>query len=913
MRSALLLFLSATLAPAARLPVAFEPNRGQQPGSAEFLVHTPGAAVTLAAGRAEWISREGRIAVVFESARRGVHGEGEDALPGVVNYLGFGRPTPLTNIPTYARVRYRQLYPGIDVVYYVNEGRLEYDLVLAAGADPRRIRMRVDGAGSLRIDDAGDLVIAAAGNQLRQHLPAIYQEVDGRRHSVAGHYLLRGREVRFAVGAYDRSRPLVIDPALTWATYLLPTATGVTTSTAQPFAMALDSSGNVYLAGSALLSTGYNAMYVAKLNSTGTTAAYVTLIGGTDGDTLGDAIALDAAGNIILAGATDSLDYYYYEMADAYYLSPYTAPGYSADAIIFKLDNAAQNLYFGHYVGGSGSDYYYGLATDKSGNIYCAGATTSPDLLVGNANGTNAAQMTLGGAVDAFVQEFNSVGSLVYSTYLGGSGNDYGYAIAADAAGNAYVTGSTVSSNFPKAGTPFQSALKGGTDAFVAKIAPTTGTLVYSTYLGGSANDAGYGIAVDSSGAVYLTGETASPDFPLLGPYQSSNAGGASDAFVTKLAGSGSSLVYSTYLGGSGADAGLGIAIDGAGNAYLTGSTTSTDYPVSSDAFQRTNQGAGGAPNAMVTALNPAGSGLLFSSYLGGNGAQKASVGDFGNAIAVNCAAGLVVAGSTSSNNFPATSGSYTATYPGGTTAGFVAQIAAGGGIPAITPGGIVNNANFATGPVAPGSIVSIFGTGLASSTQVFAGFPLTTSLAGTTVTVNGINAPMFYASSSQINIQVPFEVGAGPAVMVVSNACGSSGDVNFTVAQAAPYILQTAGGQAILENQDYSVNGPNNPAKVGSIAQVFLIGIGPVSNVPADGTAASLTTLSPSTLPWSATIGSHPTPFSPYQFLGLAPGWVGLDQANLVVPPGLSTGSYPVVITINGVQSNGPTMYVTQ
>jgi uncharacterized protein (TIGR03437 family) len=461
------------------------------------------------------------------------------------------------------------------------------------------------------------------------------------------------------------------------------------------------------------------------------------------------------------------------------------------------------------------------------------------------------------------------------------------------------------------AGSPFQSALKGGSDAFVAKIAPNTGTLVYSTYLGGSANDEGNAIAVDSSGAVYITGDTASPDFPLLGAYQASNAGGTSDAFVAKLAGSGSSLLYSTYLGGSGSDAGLAIAVDGGGNAYITGSTTSTNYPITSDAFQSTNNGTGGAPNAMVTALNPAGSGLLFSSYLGGNGAEKASVGDFGNAIAVNCAAGLVVAGSTSSNNFPTTRGVYTASYPGGTTDTFVAQIAAGGGIPAITPGGVVNNANFASGPVAPGSIVSIFGTGLAPSTQVFTGFPLTNSLAGTTVTVNGINAPMFYASSTQINIQVPFEVGAGPAVMTVNNSCGSSGDVNFTVAQAAPYILQTGAGEAILLNQDYTVNGPNNPAKVGSVAQIYLIGIGPVTNTPADGTAANPLPppFSQSTLPYSATIGGWSTAV---QFLGLAPTWVGLDQANLTVP-GLSTGAYPVVITVNGVESNGPTMYVTQ
>src|ERR1017187_1746872 len=213
MRSVLLLFVSAALAAAARLPVAFEPNRGQEPGPAEFIVHTSGAALTLRAGRAEWISRQARVAVVFESARRGAQGQGEQALPGVVNYLIGNQPSRwLKNIPTYSRLRYQQLYPGVDVVYYVNEGRLEYDLVLARGADPGRIRLRVEGAQGLRVDDAGDLVIATAGGELRQHRPIVYQESNGERRQVAGRYQLRGSEVRFALGSYDRSRQLVIDP-----------------------------------------------------------------------------------------------------------------------------------------------------------------------------------------------------------------------------------------------------------------------------------------------------------------------------------------------------------------------------------------------------------------------------------------------------------------------------------------------------------------------------------------------------------------------------------------------------------------------------------------------------------------------------------------------------------------------------
>jgi uncharacterized protein (TIGR03437 family) len=910
----MLLFLGAALAPAARLPVAFEPNRGQEPGPAEFVVHTSGAALTLRAGRAEWISRKARVAVAFESARP-VHGEGEDALPGVVNYLIGNQPSGwFKNIPTYSRVRYRQLYKGVDVVYYVKDGRLEYDLELARGADPGRIRLRVEGAQALRVDDTGDLVIATAGGELCQHRPIVYQESNGARRQVAGRYELRGTEVRFAVGKYDRSQPLVIDPALTWATYLLPT----NSTNAEPSGVALDSAGNVYLTGTAYTTAGYDYCFVAKLNSSGTTAAYVTLIGGSGGDSIASAIALDSAGNIYLAGATDSA---YFPTTDPYYsyLSyyPYEYPGYNADAFVMKFDNQATTLAFSNYFGGSGYDSFNSLALDANDNVYLVGTTSSPDLEVS----TGSAQTTLRGKSNAFVVAFSSAGVGIYSTYLGGTGTDAGNAIAVDSSGDAFVTGSTTSSNFPVAGTPLQSTLSGGSDAFVAKLGPPLGALIYSTYLGGSGNDEGLGIAVDKSGAVFITGDTASPNFPVLGGYQATYGGGASNAFVTRLAGSGSSLLYSTYLGGSGSDVGYSVAIDSTGNAYVTGSTTSTNFPTTSDAFQSSNHGT---TNAFVTGLNPSGSGLLFSSYLGGSGtatipAGTTNYGDYGTAVAVNCAAGLVVAGVTTSTNFPSASetitgaGTSTVSNPSNAPDAFVAQIAAGGGVPSITPGGIANNGE--AGPAAPGAVVSIYGTGLAPFTQISNTFPLSTSLAGVTVTVNGVNAPMYFASSGQINIQLPNAIAPGPASVTVSNSCGSSGQVSFQVAQTAPYIVQNSGQAAVLNfiasTGLYTLNGPDNPAKVGSTVSVYLTGIGPVTHTPVDGAAASLTQLSYSTLQssatatiggWSSTVG----------FLGLAPGWVGLDQANLVVPA-LSTGPYPVVITINNVPSNGPMMYVTQ
>jgi uncharacterized protein (TIGR03437 family) len=907
MRCAILLSLSVALASAARLPVAFEPNRGQDSGASEFVARTSGAALTLGPGRAEWISRQARVAVVFASARRGVHGQGEEKLPGVVNYIEGNRPERwVKGIPTYARVRYAQMYPGIDVVYYVNDGRLEYDLVLAPGADPGRIRLRVEGGQALRVDDGGDLVIATAGGELRQHRPIVYQDIDGQRRQVAGRYQLRGREVRFALARYDRAAGLVIDPALTWASYILDT--GGVSGTAS--GVALDPSGNVYMTGTLLASSGYYGCFIAQLNSAGTTVAY-TYIGAAppagysgNGDVTCNAIAVDTTGKIYVAGETDSA----YLYADTGYLNYY--PGYTFDAFVMKLDSTP-DVYFSHYFGGSGTDMFNGIALDGQNNVYLTGSTNSPDLPVK----AGAAQTSLHGKTsNAFVVAFTSVGVGTYSTYLGGTGADYGNAIAANAAGDAFVTGSTTSTNFPMMGAPYQSTLKGTQNAFVSKIGAGGGALIYSTYLGGSGNDEGLGIAVDPSGAAYITGGTTSANFPVTaGAYQSTLAG-STNAFVTRLDGGGKTLLYSTYLGGGGSDGGTAIAIDSAGNAYLTGSTTSTNFPVTGDAFQSSNQGT---TNAFVAGLNPAGSGLLFASYLGGNGAASVlkgatNYGDYGTGVAVNCGAGLVVTGVTTSTNFPVTGGGIGQTYPGSGPEAFVARVGYGGGIPDVAVGGVVNDADFAAGPVAPGSLVAIFGSGLAASEQTFTGFPLTTSLAGVTVNVNGANAPMFYAGSGQVNIQLPFATGVGTAELTVSDGCGSSGQAAFNVAQAAPHIFQNAAGQATaVLNQDYSVNGPTNPAKTGSIVMVYLTGIGPVSNQPADGAAASMTQLSPSLLqPWSATVSGWA---ANVDWVGLAPGYVGLDQANVTVPTGLSTGYYPIILSVGGVASNGPSIYVTE
>jgi len=365
--------------------------------------------------------------------------------------------------------------------------------------------------------------------------------------------------------------------------------------------------------------------------------SYSTYLGGSTGDDIGKGIAVDASGNAYVAGYTTSTDFPLQ--------SPYQGTNRgSSDAFITKLTSAGNALSYSTYLGGSGADYGTGIAVDASGNAYVTGYTDSTNFPL-----QSAYQGTLAGGYDAFITKFTSAGSLVYSTYLGGSSSDFGYGIAVDASGNAYVTGNTTSNPFPTTAGSFQTTYQGGSDpffgggdAFITKLSSTGSALSYSTYLGGTGSDFGYGIAVDASGYAYLAGYTTSADFPTSTAYQATLKGDA-DAFITKLSSTGSALSYSTYLGGTDVDSGYGIAVDASGNAYVTGQTYSKNFPMQGP-FQAT---VGGLSDAFITKLSSAGNTLSFSTYLGGSGA------DYGSGIAVDASGSAYVAGYTSSGNFP--------------------------------------------------------------------------------------------------------------------------------------------------------------------------------------------------------------------------------------------------------------------
>ncbi|PYP19022.1 MAG: hypothetical protein DMD54_03995 [Gemmatimonadetes bacterium] len=519
-----------------RLPLQFEANQGQAHQDVRFLSRGPGYSLYLTAAEAVLVlsrpnpegkhdgrsapgQREAQVQAMPVALRMSIVGaapaplvSGREELPGKANYfIGKDSAKWRTNVPTYAKVHYREVYPGIDLIYYGNQRQLEYDFVVAPGADPKKIGLGFKGADKLEIDEQGELVLHVSGGAIRQHKPVVYQEIDGTRQEIAGSYVLRGASrVGFQVAAYDRSRPLIIDPVV---------------------------------------------------------LSYSTYLGGGSHDE-GNDIAVDAAGNAYVTGSTRSIDF------------PTTAGAFHTT--------------------------FHGPAS--------------------------------GSFPDVFVTKLNSTGSgLVYSTYLGGNGEDLGRGIAVDAAGNAYVTGRISSNDFPTTTGAFQAASGGGGEAFVTKLNPTGSGLVYSTYLGGSRDEIGIRIAVDTTGNAYVTGTTTSLDFPTTpGSFQPAFAGGPpssgdpafspppTDAYVTKLNATGSALDYSTYLGGSGNDRALGIAVDAAGSAFVTGSTFSTDFPTTTGAFQPVRRGTSSDATTFVTKVNPTGSGLAYSTYLGGSGAGTA-------------------------------------------------------------------------------------------------------------------------------------------------------------------------------------------------------------------------------------------------------------------------------------------------
>jgi hypothetical protein len=623
-----------------QIPLVFIANRGQVHNSVRFTAKSPGFTAYFTPEEVVIDVASAVVRMRYPGANVSPTLGGLDLQEGKANYLIGNDPSNWqTDVPLFGRVVYKDLYPGIDMLYSSNTRRLKSEFVVAPGADPSRIQIAYAGVAAIHIDDAGALIFCTPDGELREAAPEIYQEADGRRDPVKGAFRVSGNVVSFLVEEYDHSRELRIDPVLSYSTYLSGSGTNKGT------AIAVDSSNAAYITGytdstnfpvtSGALQTvsgGSVDVFVTKLNTSGSAIVYSTYIGGS-GDDRGFSIAVDGTGDAYVTGWTGSTNFPIVAGAQP-------SSGGGRDAFVAKLNSTGSALIFSTYLGGTGTDSGNGIAIDSSG-VYVTGSTTSANFPV-----ANPVQAALAGGQDAFVTKLSATGStIVYSTYLGGLLDDRGSSITVDSSGSAYVAGNTNSTNFPVAGNPVQASYGGATDAFVAKLNVTGNPLVYSTYLGGSGQEnveVGRSIAVDSSGSAYVTGMTSSTNFPTFQPVQASLSG-SNDAFVVKLNAGGTAFVYSTYLGGSSIDYGESIAIDSSNYAYVGGYTASPDFP-SVNADQPV---IGGGYDAFVAKLNPAGSALTDTDFLGGSGS------DAGYGIALDNSAAAYLTGQTSSSDFP--------------------------------------------------------------------------------------------------------------------------------------------------------------------------------------------------------------------------------------------------------------------
>jgi hypothetical protein len=627
-----------------------------------------------------------------------------EELPGKNSYfIGNDAKKWLTGIPTFERVKYSEIYPGIDLVYYGKQRQLEFDFVVAPNADPAKIGLKIETNGHLVLTNDGNLRVKTDGSSFEMRHPEIYQVEDGKRRLVAGRFVLRNdQSIGFQIGKYDHQQQLIIDPALAYSTYLGGNGTD------DGFGIAVDAAGNAYVVGQTTSTnfptlSGYTSSadasgiaFVSKLNPTGTALLYSTYLGGTGGES-GNGIALDPSGNVYLTGYTMSSDF---PVVNGFQTSTGTT---NANAFVARIDTTqtgTASLVYSTYLGGGGNstnpigDTGYAIAVDASGLAYVTGQTTSDTSVAAFPTTSGAYQSTLAsqsgnGFLSVIDTNQAGAGSLIYSTYLGGSSTgfgDYGLGVSVDASGDAYVTGAATSGSptpFPTTSSAYQGSLNSPYgNAFVTEIATTqsgSASLVYSTYLGGSGDssdetgDTALNVALDSSGKLYVSGAASSPDFPVSsGAYQTTNPDN-DRAFVAKLdlTQSGSqSLLYSTYLGGTGGDEGFGIAVDANGNAYVVGITMSSDFPTTAGAFESALNSS--FSDGFFTELNSNGTSLIYSTYLGGS----CNNGDVGNGIALDSNGNPYLVGDTCSSDFP--------TYPlgayqtslGGTQNAFVTRFA---------------------------------------------------------------------------------------------------------------------------------------------------------------------------------------------------------------------------------------------
>jgi hypothetical protein len=707
------------------LPLAFEPNQGQSSDGVKYIARGTGYTVfftpsetVLVLGKSSSTKRAGRAAThPSDTLRMSLVGAdasadfiATDQLPGKTNYLIGPRANWHTSIPNFRRISQRQVYPGIDISYHGTEGQLEEDFVVSPGTDPRAIRLAFEGARTLRTNSDRELLIGLAGGAVTLRAPVAYQESNGSKHLVSAKFVvLNNRRVGFRLGEYDQRLPLVIDPVLSYSTYL----GGSNIDGANAIGVASDNTA--FVAGGTFSTDFptahplqpnhggsddfYRDAFVAKLSADGSTLLYSTYLGGKNED-VAYGIAVDFQGDAYVVGLTLSPDFPVTPGSLNTLCGGDGKCGASfnpnslivSNGFIAKLNPEGSALVYSGFIGNYENVIARSVAVDANNVAYVTGQTEANGIPTGPTTPplfpitSSAYQPAFGGGVtDAFVMKISATGTtILYSSYLGGNVEDVGYGIAVDTNADAYVTGLTYSTNFPiKNG--LQATAGGAGDAFFSEVntnASGSASLLYSTYLGGAGLDQGNGIAVDTTGHAYIAGGTNSKPLPFatatIGPI-----GVEGNAFVSELDPTktgAASLIYFTYLGGSLASSASGIAVDGGGNAYVTGSTVTvtTDFPTTAAVFQP--KFGGGNADAFITKLGPGGV-LVYSSYLGGSNT------DSGYGIAVDSSGSAYVAGQTCSLDFPLSNPLQAA--PGGNCDAFISKVTIQTGL-AFNPAGLV-------------------------------------------------------------------------------------------------------------------------------------------------------------------------------------------------------------------------------
>jgi uncharacterized protein (TIGR03437 family) len=865
-------------------PILFEQNHGQAPGTVRYLARARGYRVQLESTGIvfDFGSNQGRL--TFRSAKPSSI-RGESQARAIRNYyLGSSASEWQTAVPTYNTVRYRELWQGIDLVFRASPD-LEFDLALDPGAEPELIEFQYEGFRKVDIDAAGDLLLEVADGVLRQHSPDVFQ--DGRR--IRSRYVRRASNgIGIVLDSFDHSRPVLIDPRLTYASYLgggSNEALGTVVS---------DAEGNYYVAGitdstnfpslpAGQTAAGNFDLAISKFDRNHT-LIYSTILGGSASENVFSAVAL-ADGTLYLAAATASTNF---PRATGSTLGN----GIAGTGVVRLSPTGSLNGTA--FVPAPSSGAGFGIALDGNRNVWITGGTT------GIAGQTGSIQASPAGGQDVFIMRINAaLAQVTYFTYLGTPADENGTRIVVDAPGNVYVSGNGGSAAFPTGPSPAFPAA----GSFVLKIDPAANRILFATYLSGGGG--GGGLVLDGENLWVCVNSTGSGFAPTPDAMQSSYGGGATDAALVSVHSSTGRLRYASYHGGSGNEFANHMVQDNYGNLVLIGTTLGAGTPVSQDALQPTF--GGGTGDAFVLVVDGGGR-RVYASNLGGSGSEA------GAAVAVDPLGNVIAVGSTTSANFPVTPGAFQTRYTGTQPDIFIAHVEmAAAGDPSLARTAVQNAASFRGGPVAPGEIVTLYPRNAGPPALVTAALTaerrIATVIGGTRVLFDEIPAPMVYAVNGQISAVAPYEIGQTRQVtrIVVEFNGVRSRPVVIPVTATAPGIFTAAGGtgQAAAVNENQTFNTEANPAARGSILVFFATGEGQTNPAGVNGRLNEFARFEDFPRPIAGvtvTLGGQPAEIL---YAGGAPGFLaGLMQFNIRVPQVVTAGNAELLIAMGGVTS---------